>query len=392
MRVFYKIFIFILLIFLPHCSMIKQIPNQRLADLHVSQQDFAHKIGIIQPAAPINASESNMLMENKKWSFANNLQDNVKLTVDNDKERFEKLLLLLNNPNLDYLWAVRGGYGSARLYPYLARTPNLSEIVTNKVIIGYSDITFLHLLWNKYGGKSIHASMLKEIYDTNKNIKNFDELNFILANKTGEIEYSNLTLLNEDKIGKKAMSKLSGEVIGGNLTIITNSLATAWKINAKNKILLLEDVNCLPHVLDRDLLHLKQAGVLKNVKALILGDFTAKDPAAQQSINNILMLFAKDQSVPLFLWPEFGHGPRNRAIPLGFIGEITQEEAVSNLGETEGGAMLEDSQANALVLGNPGRNSSTRIALKLEPLKYYSMRVKFNFNRANPKNFSLGAQ
>jgi muramoyltetrapeptide carboxypeptidase len=67
--------------------------------------------------------------------------------------------------------------------------------------------------------------------------------------------------------------RLKSKIVGGNMTLVENSIETAWQINAKGKILFLEDVRVYPYAIQRSLDHLKQAHILDEVHAVIFGDF-----------------------------------------------------------------------------------------------------------------------
>jgi muramoyltetrapeptide carboxypeptidase len=250
--------------------------------------------------------------------FPINIKDHaspVPFHSDSDEMRYKELKSALDG-NKKYIWCSRGGYGSARLFENL-KSLNLSK--SSKVIIGYSDITFLHLFFNKIGIKTIHGAMPVDVLRPNVNCNNFSMLKEILNKKKGSVSYDNLTPLNQKA---RCAKSINGELIGGNLTLITNSLGTEWQINGDNKIILIEDTHAKGYAIDRDLNHIKQSGILKNTKCILFGTFSDSDNNANIAIKR----FAESVNIPVFVSDKFGHGTNNYPLPFGFSSNIIKKQ------------------------------------------------------------------
>lgn len=196
------------------------------------------------------------------------------------------------------IWGLRGGYGAARLIPLLIK---LEKPKFNKRFIGYSDATAVHLfLSQRWGWKTIHGAVLKEIVDPDKDIKNFDYLSELLMGKVQQLTYKGLRLI-QGKVTEKIAAKLTG----GNACLISSSIGTPWQIQAKDKIVILEELG-LRYQIDRVLQHLRQSGALDNAKAIIIGEITS-----QENIDVLINDFIKGLKIPVFKTEIFGHGVKN---------------------------------------------------------------------------------
>jgi muramoyltetrapeptide carboxypeptidase len=119
---------------------------------------------------------------------------------------------------------------------------------------------------------------------------------------------------------------ITGELTGGNLSLITFSLGTPFAIETKGKVLFLEEVNEEPYRIDRMLTHLKLAGKLKGTKGIVFGPMVACKPRARGasfSVSDVLARFAGEEDIPCFATFPSGHGRENVVLPMG--GRITLE-------------------------------------------------------------------
>ncbi len=122
-------------------------------------------------------------------------------------------------------------------------------------------------------------------------------------------------------------SPLGSSIVGGNMTLVENSIGTVWQINTKGKILFLEDTRVYPYAIERSLDHLKQAHILDKVQAVIFGDFI--NSGNDDLVEIVKTRFAKSVNVPVFTIQGIGHGPINDPLPLNtrtIIGVQDKEE------------------------------------------------------------------
>ncbi len=270
-------------------------------------------IAVVAPASGVSQSQLNTLRKNlpRNVHFASSYP-NVTFHSNTDVKRAQEFMAALNDTHVEVIWAIEGRYGAARLLPALQ---NLHKPDKRKLFIGYSDNTFMHLLFNKWGWQSIHGPAMIETLNPKKDGESFIRMAKVLTGKTPVLQYSGLKPLNQ---AARVESSIQGEIIGGNLTIVTKSIGTPWQINAYQRILFLEDVFSDGETVDRDLTHLKQAGRLKNVRAVLFGAFMHGDETVTYAIKR----FAEETNIPVYQTNLFGHGPQNFPLPFGCKSQI----------------------------------------------------------------------
>ncbi|TLY48762.1 MAG: LD-carboxypeptidase [Gammaproteobacteria bacterium] len=233
------------------------------------------------------------------------------LCANSDTQRFQQLKDALLNSTSDAIWCLRGGYGCTRLLPYLLR---LAAPEKCKLLIGFSDITALHLfLQQKWHWQTLHGPTLNQVTHHLISSENITELKKVIFGQLPELNY----FLNSYQ-KPNSFDLIQTSIIGGSLSLIQTSLGTDWQIETKDKILFLEDVNETAYRIDRMLQQLQQSGTLNNIKALLFGDFTfTAKPEEEKKIQTVLKRFAKEQNFPVLRCPNIGHRKQNRCLPLG---------------------------------------------------------------------------
>ncbi|MCL2001062.1 MAG: LD-carboxypeptidase [Planctomycetes bacterium] len=249
-----------------------------------------------------------------------------------DENRFNGLREALQNDAPDtILWSLRGGYGAARLLPELRKIPPPAR---EKILIGYSDLTALHLfLAQEWGWKTIHGAMLTELLNPGKDPENFLRIADLIAKRLAPdlpivVEIDGLVPLNEPA---KEAAPIEGLLTGGNLTLVQNSIGTDWEIQTRDKIVFFEDNGESGYKIDRYLNHLKQAGLLNSVKAVVFGDFTASDEFMEFALRR----FADENAVPMYKSDAFGHGVKNYPLVYNAPATIARNPRAENGGEAD---------------------------------------------------------
>lgn len=223
-------------------------------------------------------------------------------------KRLDGLKLAILDPQVKIISAFRGGYGALELiFDCLKIKPSAP-----KILIGFSDITALHFLFNQhYNLPSIHGAVApnhEHLFDKMVNILSGNEASFSL-----------------EAINKcaKENQQIEGVTTGGNLTIICNMIGTKLHPDTNNKILIIEDVAEQGYRIHRYLLHMYNAGLFDNVRAVILGDFTQGDNHIDASIEHFARHYL--QLVPVFKAKSIGHGKDNYPFALGSNAKIEND-------------------------------------------------------------------
>jgi len=227
-----------------------------------------------------------------------------------DDERCEDFQNALDDPKISAIWCARGGYGTVRILDKLNWTTFKQK---PKWIIGYSDITALHNQVHNEGVESIHAMMCTSLQDDlstiNETVSTFKDAIF-----GKPLNYT----LKGSKYNKTGTS--SGQLVGGNLTMLHTMLGSKTSIDTSGKLLFIEDIGEYKYHIDRMLQSLKRAGYFDNCKGVIVGDFTKLRKNTTlwgTSIEQLILDALSDYSFPIAFNMPVGHEKDNRALILG---------------------------------------------------------------------------
>jgi muramoyltetrapeptide carboxypeptidase len=224
-----------------------------------------------------------------------------------DTQRTADLQVQLDNPKIKAIWCIRGGYGTVKIIDHLNFT---SFLKCPKWLIGFSDITVLHSHLNQLGIESIHATMPISIPKaSDEAIKTLKDALF--GNK---LHY----ILESDPMNHNG--KATGELVGGNLSIIYSLLGSDSAVDCENKILFLEDLDEYLYHIDRMMMNLNRNGCLHNLKGIVVGGMTEmKDNEIPWGKNALEIIdeFVKALNIPVIYNFPAGHISDNRALILG---------------------------------------------------------------------------
>ena len=272
------------------------VPTDNLLEYYQKAKDTLASIGLI---ARIPAD---LITLGKDPFSANGLEYRANHIID-----------AFTNSESKAVWAIRGGYGAAKLIPFLER---IEEPSKPKLLLGFSDITALHLfLENKWRWNSMHSAVVNQLL-LNPNL--LDELKPILFGKKNNVIYNQFIPLNDSA---KNNQTITGTITGGNLSIVQTSLATSWQIDGKDKIIFLEEVDERGYRIDRMLNQLLQAGIFKEAKAVIFGKITLGLEGDGSNLCDIAIEnFARSLNIPVLSLPIIGHDSnQNSPLPFGTI-------------------------------------------------------------------------
>lgn len=240
------------------------------------------------------------------------------LCANSDEERFSQLKQALYNTDSSAVWCLRGGYGCTRLIPNLLP---VAPPTLNKLFIGFSDITTLHLfLQQQWHWQTLHGPSAHQVVQGHIDDQSINELKQIIFGQLPQLTFTlnplNTVIRRCSPSKHDANKRFESTLIGGTLTLVQASLGTSWQITAKNKILFLEEVNEAPYRVDRMLQHLQQAICLTELTALVFGDFITT-PNQRALMDAVLQRFAESLPIPVFSCPGIGHGKTNRSLVFG---------------------------------------------------------------------------
>ena len=240
-----------------------------------------------------------------------------------DEERAKDLQIMLDDPGVKAIMCARGGYGVARIIDKISFT-RLRE--RPKWIIGFSDITALHLHINRnFPMVSLHSKMCNSFpdnWDTAEPIVQETILSIRDALTGTKMKYP----VTPDELNRTGIGE--GILIGGNLSIIQNLMGTSSEIATNGKILFLEEVGEYMYSLDRMFMNLKRAGKLSGLKGLIIGGFNkikTDDPGEEfgKTVYDIVMEKVENYKYPVCFNFPVGHQKNNYALKCGAMHLLT---------------------------------------------------------------------
>jgi muramoyltetrapeptide carboxypeptidase len=225
----------------------------------------------------------------------------------NDEQRAADLQEQLDNPNIKAIWCARGGYGTVRVVDLVDFTQFKKS---PKWLVGFSDVTVLHNHLNTMGYKSIHGIMPISLAKASKEA--IESLRLSLFGQP--LQYA------IDPHPMNRLGKASGELVGGNLSILYSLLGSPSAIDCKDKILYIEDLDEYLYHIDRMMMNLKRNGCLESLKGIIVGSMTdMKDndiPWGKNALE-IVQDVTKQYNIPVIFNFPAGHIHDNRALILG---------------------------------------------------------------------------
>lgn len=241
-----------------------------------------------------------------------------------DEERCEDYQKALDDPTISAILCARGGYGTVRILDKL----DFSKFKKNpKWLIGYSDITALHNQLQNEGYESIHGMMCtsaqKDLDSIRETVDTFKDAVFgkPLAYTLEGSEYN--------KTGTA-----TGELIGGNLTLLHTMLGSKTSMDTSGKILFIEEVGEYEYHIDRMLQSLKRAGYFDNCKGLIVGDISevrVNSTPWGTSVEQLILDALSEYNFPIAFNMPAGHEKDNRAMIFGRTVDLTVEKDKSTV-------------------------------------------------------------
>ncbi len=268
------------------------------------------KIAIISTARKIDVEALEYAKEVlKSWSLqvveSPNLRAEYHQFCGNDEQRRQDLQWAIDNPDIKGVLCFRGGYGTVRILDKI----DFSKLKNNpKPIIGYSDVTALHNAVNKIVGiATIHATMPVNFKE------NTTEALLTLKKAMFGESYSIETP--SDKRNRTGTT--TGEIVGGNLSILYSLSGTKFDIDTKGKILFIEDLDEYLYHIDRMMWNLKLSGKLSHLKGLIVGGMTDMHDNTipfGKTAEEIIMEAVQEYDYPVCFNFPAGHLDDNRAL------------------------------------------------------------------------------
>ena len=258
-----------------------------------------------------------------RLEYAPNLFEVEHQFAGSDQHRAEDLIWAITHPTAKAIFTARGGYGCVRtvskaeeLCDSMGRISSLIELLKQspaKWLVGFSDITWLHLLFAKANFQSIHGPVATQWNLTHGHID--QNISHLAKTLVGDIV--SLDLSNSDVVRSKPFA---GELVGGNLSLLYASLGTSVQPNTAGKVLFIEDLDEYYYHIDRMLFSLKLAGLFDGIQGLLVGsmiDMNDNSVPFGRSVKTMITELLACYDFPIIFDVPVGHDEENISIKLG---------------------------------------------------------------------------
>jgi muramoyltetrapeptide carboxypeptidase len=272
------------------------------------------EVAIISPSFAVDKSKIESavsFLEN--WGLKVHLGINTLRTngpfAGTDRQRISDIQRVTDNKNIKAVFCARGGYGMLRIidkidFSFLKRYP--------KWYIGFSDVTVLHLWLNiKYNLITIHGEMPVNYSNTAKSDETISSLYEALFGPGPSVQWTGRSL---------RPGNVTGELTGGNMSLIYSLIGTPADPDTKGKILFIEEAGEYLYRLDRMLVSLKLAGKLKGLAALVAGGFRDMEETSRpwnKTPSDLIKDIVYEYNYPVFFNFPAGHIDDNRSFYSG---------------------------------------------------------------------------
>ncbi|MGB8836030.1 MAG: LD-carboxypeptidase, partial [Candidatus Acidiferrales bacterium] len=219
------------------------------------------------------------------------------------------------------IFCSRGGYGSNYLLEGLS-----VALAAPKILLGYSDMTSLQIfLWQKFRWVTLYGPMVAAGLDKGAGApEGYDADSFTRALAETKQGWP-IPLPGAEAI---MPGTADGTLLGGCLTLIETALGTPWELDTHGALLVLEDRGMKPWQVDRALMHLKQAGKLRGVSGILLGEFPeCEGPEGTESVQDVARRILGTLGFPIVWGAAIGHTKRPMlTLPLGVRARLKADE------------------------------------------------------------------
>lgn len=286
---------------------------------HLEKGDTVGLVALSSQAKPEKLGDAIAFLEELGLNYiiGDTIQAKHDYLAGSDEERLADFHEMVRNSEVKAIFCVKGGYGAARIaekidYGLLEENP--------KIFWGFSDLTYLHCAINEYANLvTFHGPLLMSV----DRIDDLSKKMFLQLFSSMELQYtediSPLTTI--------ASGVARGEITGGNLRRLVNTLGTKFEVRTEGRILLIEDLGETIPTIDSMLQQLKQARKLEQLAGVIIGSFTQTE-ADEAALITLMKDYFADLDVPVVAGFKIGHDSTNIAIPLGVDAILDAQEKV----------------------------------------------------------------
>jgi len=233
-----------------------------------------------------------------------------------DEHRAENFMGMWLDPKVKAIISGTGGYGAVRMLPHLE--PEIFRL-NPKSFVGYSDVTALHLWLNRRAGlRTFHGPTVDDLVPGTRDAT-------LASLVTALTTPAPATRMGRGVTRCVRPGRAVGRLIGGNLSLVQQSIGTPYEVPVDDAILFLEETKDPMSVVDERLLHLRASGLLPRVRGIVFGHLSL-DRSEEDEFEDFVLDLVSDLDVPVLMDFPAGHEIPNLTVPLGTVVELVVEE------------------------------------------------------------------
>ncbi len=275
------------------------------------------RVALIAPAGPLaDVSELELAQHNARslgWDpvVGHHALAREAYFAGRDHDRAHDLNWAITDQSIDGIWCLRGGYGATRL---------LSAIDVNmlrarpKVLLGYSDITSLHAVWQRAGVVSYHGPTARA------ELSAFSRTSLVRA-----IQEQTDSAGDAPDATCVFSGRATARLAGGNLALLAALVGTPWAVSFGGAIAVLEDVHEAMYRVDRMIVQLRQAGAFDGCAGIMFGhctDCPESGDDGRRTLHDLVRELAETLRIPTLMGVPVGHIPDQWTLPLGALATL----------------------------------------------------------------------
>ncbi|HEY6106445.1 MAG TPA: LD-carboxypeptidase [Anaeromyxobacteraceae bacterium] len=278
-------------------------------------------VRVVAPASPFDPEpfERGLLVLRDRLGLVPRLREDVVARTGylagDDARRLGEWLEAAADSEARAVWCARGGYGAMRLLPRLEGARLLHP---PKVVVGFSDITALHVALNRAGLVTVHGPVVTQLGSLAPVALDHLEALLFGPGAPGPAGAAPTPANGVPAAAVVRPGRVTGPLTGGNLRLLAHLCGTSWQPRLAGAVVFLEDVGERPYRLDRTFTQLKLSGAFDGVAGVCLGAFTDCDDPGIGGAETVRRLVG-ELGVPAVEGVPAGHQPDNRALPLGSV-------------------------------------------------------------------------
>lgn len=237
-----------------------------------------------------------------------------------DEDRAADLHAALSDPEVRAVFGFQGGFGSPRLIPLFDEAVFSAS---RSAFCGYSDLTTIHLARQRWsGGISFYSNGASGVGAPETSAFSKATLHRALFSDEpyGPIPHDP----DDPYVRTLAPGRVTGRLTGGCIGLVASTIGTRIQVDARDRILVLEDIPVEPEDFDGPLTHLRNAGILESAAGIVLPHLEQKPSGYTRSlsIEDVLEEILEPLGIPVLVGLPVGHGKHHATVPMGALATL----------------------------------------------------------------------